>query len=210
VGFNRGHFFSALLGALVAVVVMAALPAVAGNGDNLVLGEKNTAKTVTRLNTRGGLRIDNFKAGNPALILNVADVNTPPMLVNSTERVLNLNADLLDGWDHTDFVPTDQACTEEGSSVVGIDASGLLQCLVGGATTTTTTTLGVCSIDDDCAVCRVCVGGDCEDAATLTDPKDECGPYYCSGFGTCASSCVVDADCKGPNVCSPQNTCVAP
>ena len=86
-------------------LLMAVLPVAAGDGENLVVGEKNSAKTVTRLNTRGGLRIDNFKAGNPALILNVADAGSAPMQVNATGLVGNLNADLLDGLDHTDLAP---------------------------------------------------------------------------------------------------------
>jgi hypothetical protein len=54
---------------------------------------------VTRINTRGGVRIDNFKPGNPALILNVADLSSAPMTVNATGLVENLNAELFDGLD---------------------------------------------------------------------------------------------------------------
>lgn len=95
---------------LVAVIALAVgvvvWPAAAGDGEPLVMGEKNAAKTVTRLNTRGGLRVDNFRNGNPALILNVADPGvTPPLQVNSDAVVPNLNADLLDGKDAGDFAP---------------------------------------------------------------------------------------------------------
>lgn len=92
-----------LAGFVVGVVLVASLPVGASNGDTLLIGEKNTAVTVTRLNTRGGLRIDNYKAGNPALLLNVADPSSAPLQVNATGLVDNLNADLLDGMDATDF-----------------------------------------------------------------------------------------------------------
>lgn len=94
---KHGHFVSGLLGGLIAVMLMAALPAVAGNGDNMIIGEKNTAKTVTRLNTRGGLRIDNFKAGNPALILQVQP-GTAAIQLNTAAWIENMHADLLDGY----------------------------------------------------------------------------------------------------------------
>ena len=45
-GFNRGHFFSALAGLIVGALLIGALPGMAANGDNLVLGEKNTARRV--------------------------------------------------------------------------------------------------------------------------------------------------------------------
>jgi len=101
VGSNRGHFFSALLGALVAVVVMAALPAVAGNGDNLVLGEKNTARRTTKVTTKGGVLLRNTRADTPAASFEV--VSGAPIAVNSSSLVSNLNADLLDGRDAATF-----------------------------------------------------------------------------------------------------------
>jgi len=102
VGFNRGHFFSALIGGLVAVIVMAALPAGAGNGDNLVMGRRNFALKPTKLTAKGGLVLKSGKVGRPPLTLE-AQPGTPPMLVNSTTLVDNFNADLLDGIDSTAF-----------------------------------------------------------------------------------------------------------
>ena len=96
---SRNAFVHALVGGLVAVLVLGTMPVLAGDGDQMIVGEKNTGKTVTRLNTRGGLRVDNFKSGNPALILNVADPSSAPMEVNATGLVDNLNADLVDGLD---------------------------------------------------------------------------------------------------------------
>jgi len=98
-GTRWGGFATGLIGVLVGALLVTAMPAVAGDGDTMTVGQKNTGKTVTRLNTRGGLRIDNFKSGNPALILNVADPSSAPMEVNGTGLVINLNADEVDGWD---------------------------------------------------------------------------------------------------------------
>jgi len=93
---NRSLWSAAVL------VLLAGIPAIAADGDTMLVGEKNTAVRVTRLNTRGGLRIDNFKPGNPALILNTVGV-APPMEISSTGLVSNLNADLLDGLEATGF-----------------------------------------------------------------------------------------------------------
>jgi len=98
---NRS-LWSALAGAFAVLVLLAGNPAIAADGDTMTVGEKNSAVRVTRLNTRGGLRIDNFKPGNPALILNTVEA-TPPMQVSSTGLVSNLNADLLDGLEATGF-----------------------------------------------------------------------------------------------------------
>jgi len=94
--FDRGHFVSAVLGGLVVAVIMAAMPAVAGNGDNLRLGRKNYATQVTLIKGKGGVLIRNTTpAGEPAAWFEVK--SGPPFAVNSTSRVDNLNADLLDG-----------------------------------------------------------------------------------------------------------------
>jgi len=95
-GFSRGHFFSALLGGLVAVIVMAALPAVAANGDKLVLGEKNTARRITKVTTRNGVLFRTTLAGVPAATFEV--VSGPPIAVSNPTKITRLNADYLDEW----------------------------------------------------------------------------------------------------------------
>ncbi len=51
-GFNRGHFFSALAGLIVGVMLISALPGLAKNGDNMILGQKNNALQPTKLVSR--------------------------------------------------------------------------------------------------------------------------------------------------------------
>jgi len=96
VDFDRGHFISAMAGLIVGALLIVSLPTLATVGEPMLLGTKNTEQVVTKLNTRGGLKIVNFKSGNPALILEVPG-GTPPMSVNSTTKVKKLNADLVDG-----------------------------------------------------------------------------------------------------------------
>jgi hypothetical protein len=108
VTFSRGSFLSAAAGLMVGALIVMAAPSPAAEGDAMILGERNLSRTVTKLTTRGGLRIDNFKSGNPALILNV-EGSAPPLQVNSTGFVDNLNADKLDFRDARDL----QALTDE-------------------------------------------------------------------------------------------------
>jgi len=96
VGFNRGHFFSALAGLIVGALLIGALPGMAANGDNLVLGEKNTARRITKVTTKNGVLFRTTRAGTPAITLDVVP-GTPPLQVNSSVKVSNLNADRVDG-----------------------------------------------------------------------------------------------------------------
>jgi hypothetical protein len=81
--------------ALVAGVVLgAAIPSGAGNGDTLVLGTKNHASRVTKLIGKNGLEIRSSK--NIPLRL-YSQPGVAPLMVNQTVAVDNLNADLVDG-----------------------------------------------------------------------------------------------------------------
>ena len=80
-------------------VLMAAMPGLAANGDNMILGQKNNARTPTKLVSRGGLVLKVGIPNRSALTLEVVG-NEPPMKVNSTGKVANLNADLLDGYSY--------------------------------------------------------------------------------------------------------------
>jgi len=118
---NGGNFISAVIGGLVVAVLMTAMPAAANNGDNLVLGEKNTARKVTKVTTKGGFVLRTTRAATPAATFEV--VSGPPFAVDSTTMVDGLNADLLDGrhanslsraaWCFTDNAPdgTDYSCS---------------------------------------------------------------------------------------------------
>jgi hypothetical protein len=97
------------LATVVAVVLGVASMAFAGNGDPWILGQLNSATTMTRLAGSGGvdgpmLVVTNNDAGSDdtALDLNVQS-GEPPMTVNSQTRVANLNADRLDGMNSSSF-----------------------------------------------------------------------------------------------------------
>ena len=89
---------SALIGAVVAAVVLLTFPAVAAVGSNLILGQANSADAITSLSgaAAANLRITNTQAGSPALDLRVVS-GSAPLKVDSTARIPNLNADRLDG-----------------------------------------------------------------------------------------------------------------
>jgi hypothetical protein len=101
---GRATIFAVGLAVLIGLAVGLGSAVLAGNGDPLLLGRANTATTVTRLAGTQGvdgpmLRITNNNAGANDTALDVrVDAGEPPMLVNSSARVSNLNADLVDGF----------------------------------------------------------------------------------------------------------------
>ncbi len=101
-GFNRGHFFSALAGVIVGALLMTVLPAAADDGDYLVLGDTNTATTPTKVWARRGVLFRASKMDTPAATFLVR--SGPPIAVESTETVENLNADLLDGLEGSAYL----------------------------------------------------------------------------------------------------------
>lgn len=105
----RGVFLSAwgggkatLLTMMVALTLATATPAIAANGQPLIMGVlTNSATAVTRLTANianPALQIINTNTSGTALQL-VTNANRPPMVVNSATKVTNLNADKLDGKD---------------------------------------------------------------------------------------------------------------
>jgi len=130
VGFNRGHFFSALAGLIVGALLIGALPGMAANGDTMLVGQKNNAQRATKLVSKGGLHLNVGKPGNPALTINVV-APAPPMVVNSTGLVTNLNADLLDGMQASAFATPGHAhgggC-RAGLVMRGLDGAGEVIC----------------------------------------------------------------------------------
>ena len=102
-------FAVGLSGALVAAVVVVAVPAEGapsggGPGDPLLLSRVNQAGPMTVLKTNGGLRILAKNPVRPPLMVYTPD-SMAPFDVSSTARVDNLNADLLDGLDSSAFSP---------------------------------------------------------------------------------------------------------
>lgn len=101
-----------LLSPSMAVSITALVVALGGagysaTGGNFILGQSNVATTRTSLGASindKALTISNGNAGAQAtaLGLNVA-TGHPPLAVNSSTKVKNLNADLLDGLDSADF-----------------------------------------------------------------------------------------------------------
>jgi len=130
----RRTVFATLAGLVVGAMLMAAVPGGAV-GQSFLLGQKNTEKVVTRLNTRDGLRVDSFKSGNPPLILNTTDVLTPPMQLNSHAKVDMLNADYVDGWSGSDLHTGHFWCSNDNiPGGANFDCSQMFQVPTGGAT----------------------------------------------------------------------------
>ena len=101
--------------ALLAVFLNLSGLAYAATGGNFILGKGNSAGATTSLTatpTMGAaLSLTNAASGLPAAAFKVT--SSTPFTVNSKMKVVNLNADLLDGLDSTAFV--------QSSNVVPID-----------------------------------------------------------------------------------------
>ncbi|MCB2224040.1 MAG: hypothetical protein KQH83_07690 [Actinobacteria bacterium] len=83
-------------GALLAAAVITPPLARAGDGDTFLLGKKNVALHLTKLVAKNGFLVKSTR-GVPLTI--EAPDGQPPLAVDSAARVMNLNADLLDGAD---------------------------------------------------------------------------------------------------------------
>jgi len=135
----RRTSMSVLAGLLMGMLVMAALPSMAANGDPIYLGEKNTARKITKVRTRNGVLFEATVGGVPAATFNV--VSGPPIAVNNTTTVEKLSADLLDGrhsyqlYVESDFRSNDSLPDEANWStdiVVHIPAGGGAVVMNGG------------------------------------------------------------------------------
>lgn len=93
--------------ALLALFVALSGTAIAATGGNFIIGQANTATTQTALTRNGNtkaLQITNTGTGTTAAPLGLtAGTGRPPLVTNSQTKVDNLNADLLDGLDSTNF-----------------------------------------------------------------------------------------------------------
>jgi hypothetical protein len=98
---DRRSLLSGLVGGVIAAVILAALPALAGNGDPMILGTKNHARRVTKLIGKNGLEIRASK--NIPLRLFAQD-GVPPLQVNQEAWVQHLNADLVDGFGANELI----------------------------------------------------------------------------------------------------------
>ncbi len=123
-GSSRGHFFSALAGLVVGVMLVAVLPAGADNGDPLYLGQANSARATTRVNINYGMVIRSFRADVPAATFKVS--SGAPIAVNSTGLVANLNADLLDGDSGASYRSEGVHCEDTS----GADPGNAVECVM--------------------------------------------------------------------------------
>jgi hypothetical protein len=98
---GRATVFLVGLAVIVALVLGVATMALGATGGNFILGKANAAGAVSRLtaNIAGpALNLVNTSTGTGATALNLQVAPTkPPLKVNSSQRVANLNADRLDG-----------------------------------------------------------------------------------------------------------------
>jgi hypothetical protein len=107
---GRATVFLVGLAVTLALVFGVAVTALAGTGVGATfnLGKTNTVNALSRLEgstLNSMLKIDQNGSGT-ALNLEVQNpTSKPPMLVNSSTKVTNLNSDQLDGQDSTAFLP---------------------------------------------------------------------------------------------------------
>jgi hypothetical protein len=108
---GRTTVFVVGLAVILALVFGLASTASGANGGNFKLGQTNVATLITRLaGTQGAngtmFEVQNNNAGtdDTALSLKVQS-GEPPMQVDSSTKVTNLNADQLDGLDSTNVLP---------------------------------------------------------------------------------------------------------
>ncbi|NND02846.1 MAG: hypothetical protein HKN91_08665 [Acidimicrobiia bacterium] len=101
----RVNWRSLFVGLAVGAMVFAAIPVVAGVGDPVSQGKINRVnkRTVLQGNTQSTLRLVNTNKDGTALVLSVEPGNAP-LKVNSKKKVVDLNADLLDGRSSSFFM----------------------------------------------------------------------------------------------------------
>jgi hypothetical protein len=111
-----------MLLALMVALTFGAVSTAIGHGGSSGLFHRNHSNTVNNISTFVGsvagpiLRLDNNNANGTALDLQV-EPNSPPMTINSSTKVTNLNADELDGQDASAFVQQGAAA---GGDLTGI------------------------------------------------------------------------------------------
>jgi len=100
----------------------------AATGGNFLLGKTNSAGATSALNsgvTTGPTLALKNTGGKPAASFTTSG-SQPPFLITSGTRVVNLNADLVDGLDGTDFLRANGKAVDS-DKLDGIDSSGFIQ-----------------------------------------------------------------------------------
>lgn len=111
---GRATVFLVGLAVILALTLGMASAAVAADGRPFLLGKENLASALSTLVRQGP---------GPALSL-VVQPGQPPMQVNSSEKVTDLNADKVDGKDSTEFLGADQKATD-ADKLDGYDSGSL-------------------------------------------------------------------------------------
>jgi hypothetical protein len=131
----RTTFFKGIvLGSVVSVVTVAATAAMAGTGVGGVfnLGKSNSVNAQTGLTgstNSAQIQVTNNGTGASASGLGVKVASgKPPLVVNSTTKVANLNADLLDGLDSRQLQQTVWEGCGQGTAIADVDATGSVTC----------------------------------------------------------------------------------
>lgn len=134
---------SLTIGLIVGALVVASVPVVAGVGDAVIQGRTNRVNQRTTIKSSADtptLRLINSSDSGAGLSL-VVQPGVAPLRVNSSRRVENLNADLLDGKTSNHFAPKQ---AQPGNTLVGaFGAAGDGTFLVHGATFATPLARGV-------------------------------------------------------------------
>ncbi len=139
------HVKGIALGVIVGALTMTMNAAFAGTGAGGVfnLGATNTVNASTALqgSTNGGqLRVTNPNSGTSAAGIGiVTNAARPPLVLNSHAKVVNLNADLLDGVDSTALQRRVTGTCANGTAVAQVNPNG----------STTRTTTAIIPIHED-------------------------------------------------------------
>ncbi len=108
--FMRRYPSPSLVVSITALVVALGGAGYSATGGNFILGQANSATTQTKLVTPlagAAFRVDNTSTAAAATGMTiVTNAARPPLAVNSSTKVANLNADKLDGLDSTHFPRT--------------------------------------------------------------------------------------------------------
>lgn len=118
---KRVHWRSALIGGLVAGLVMTVAPVVADVGEALILGQDNSADARTNVTGSVGttnLRLQNSHPSGSALALSVVPGN-PPLKVGSSTKVKKLNVDKVDGLSAHQLIRVAHAAAQDLPNVEG-------------------------------------------------------------------------------------------
>ena len=122
------------LGALVGSMTLVATAAVAGTGVGGVfnLGKSNSVNGTTTLtgSTNGQqLKVVNTNTGSATAGIGIqTPTNKPPLVVNSSQKVGHLNADLLDGIDSSALQKRVTSTCPNGRAITKVNANGTAAC----------------------------------------------------------------------------------